>query len=42
MTAWMDFVKEKDLAIGLLQETDLASKNVDWKGRKRYPKQMKR
>lgn len=37
----MDFVKEKDLAIYHLQETDLARKNIDLKGRKRYPKQMK-
>lgn len=37
----MDFVKEKDLTIYLLQKTDLASKNIDRKGRKPYPKQMK-
>lgn len=41
ITGWMDFVKEKDLAIYLLQKTDLASKNIDRKGRKPYPKQMK-
>lgn len=37
----MDFVKEKDLAIYPLQETDLPSKNVGRKSRKRFPEQMK-